>query len=83
MDPEVDGLAFRSSLLAEGVTDDELRRMCRQRRLTTIRPGAYVPSSDARLATARARHALAARSSVPRWLPTPCSAMRRPPSCMV
>ena len=66
MHSEVDGLAFRSRLLAEGVTDDELRRMCRQRRLTTIRPGAYVPSSDARLATARARHALAARSTVPK-----------------
>lgn len=69
MDPRFDGLAFRSTLLAEGVTDDELRRHCRQRRLTTIRPGAYVPSSDARLANARARHVLAARSAIAKVAP--------------
>jgi hypothetical protein len=33
-------LAFRTALLAAGVTDDELRRLRAQHRLTALRPGA-------------------------------------------
>jgi hypothetical protein len=60
---DLSDLVFRPALLAAGITDDELRRLRAQRRLTALRPGAYVPSDDARLADAIARHALAARAA--------------------
>ena len=56
-------LVFRPALLAAGVTDDELRRLRAQRRLTALRPGAYVPSDDPRLDDAVACHALAVRAA--------------------
>ena len=49
MHPHVNGLTFRPALLAAGVTDDELRRLRRERRLAVVRPGAYVSADDARL----------------------------------
>jgi hypothetical protein len=58
MDPDIPGPALRAQLLAAGVTDEEVRRMCSARRLTVLRRGAYVPSSDARLRDPVARHAL-------------------------
>jgi hypothetical protein len=57
-------LVFRPALLAAGHTDDDLRRLRAQRRLTAVRPGAYVPSDDPRLDDAVARHALAVRATV-------------------
>lgn len=66
---DLSDLVFRPALLAAGVTDDELRRMRAQRRLTAVRPGAYVPSDDPRLDDALARHALAARAAA-RRMPT-------------
>jgi hypothetical protein len=59
-------LVFRPALLASGVTDDELRRLRAQRRLTAVRPGAYVPSDDPRLDDAVAHHALAVRATARR-----------------
>ena len=55
---DVSDLVFRPALHAAGVTDDELRRLRSQRRLTVVRRGAYVPADDHRLADAVARHAL-------------------------
>jgi hypothetical protein len=57
-------LAFRPELLAAGITDDELRRLRTQRRLTALRPGAYVASDDPRLDDAIARHVLMVRAAV-------------------
>jgi hypothetical protein len=69
VNPEISGLAFRPDLLAAGVTDDELRTLCRHRQLATLRPGAYVPALDARLDDPVARHALAARAALPKVAP--------------
>jgi hypothetical protein len=57
-------LAFRPELLAAGMTDDELRRLRAERRLTAVRPGAYVASDDPRLDDAVARHVLTVRAAV-------------------
>jgi hypothetical protein len=57
-------LAFRTALLAAGVTDDELRRLRAQHRLTALRPGAYIASDDPRLDDAIARHVLTVRAAV-------------------
>jgi hypothetical protein len=56
-------LVFRPVLHAAGVTDDELRRLRSQRRLTVVRRGAYVPADDRRLADAVARHVLDVRAA--------------------
>lgn len=69
MHPEISGLAFRPDLLAAGLTDDELRTLCRRRLLATLRPGAYVPALDTRLDDPVARYALAARAAVPKVAP--------------
>lgn len=60
---DLSGLVFRPALLAAGVTDDELRRLRAQRRLTTLWPGAYVPTDDPRLDDAVACHSLAVRAA--------------------
>ena len=62
---DLSDLVFRPALLAAGVTDDELQRLRAQGRLTALRPGAYVPSADPRLADAAAAHVLAVRAAVP------------------
>jgi hypothetical protein len=59
---DLSDLVFRPALQAAGITDDELRRLRVQRRLTVVRRGAYVPSDDPRLDDAVARHALAVRA---------------------
>ena len=64
MHPPLNGLSLRPVLLAAGVTDDELRRLRRERRLAVLRPGAYVCAEDARLADALARHALTVRATL-------------------
>jgi hypothetical protein len=69
MDPEISGLAFRPGLLAAGLTDGELRNLCRRRQLAALRPGAYVPAFDTRLGDPVARHALAARAAIPKVAP--------------
>jgi hypothetical protein len=66
MDPELTGLVFRPALLDAGVTDDELRRLRRQRRLTVVRRGAYVTADDVRLDDQVGRHVLAVRAAVER-----------------
>lgn len=63
---DLSDLVLRPTLLAAGVTDDELRRMRAQGRLTAVRPGAYVPSDDPRLDDTVARHALAVRATAQR-----------------
>jgi hypothetical protein len=64
MDPLRPGLNLRPDLLAEGVTDTELRSLRRRGALVTVRPGAYLggsaPDDDA------ARHLLAVRAALPR-----------------
>ena len=64
MDPEFDGVTLRPALLASGVTEDELRRLRATDELTTLRPGAYLPSSDARLRSELNRHALLVRATI-------------------
>ncbi len=61
---DVSDLVFRPALHAAGITDDELRRLREQRRLTVVRRGAYVPSDDPRLDDAAGRHALAVCAAV-------------------
>lgn len=60
---DLSDLVFRTDLRAAGITDDELRRLRRQQRLTDVRRGVYVPSDDPRLDDAVARHALAVRAA--------------------
>ncbi len=69
MEPDLTGLVLRPALLAAGVTDDELRRLRRSRRLTTVRRGAYVPTDEARLSDPVARHVLAVRAAVAKVSP--------------
>jgi hypothetical protein len=69
VDPQLTGLVFRPTLLDAGVTDDELRRLRTQRRLTVVRPGAYVPAHDPRLADQVTRHALAVRAAAVKVAP--------------
>ena len=61
---DISDLVFRPALRAAGFTDDELRRMRAQARLTVVRRGAYVPSADPRLDDAVARHALSVRAAI-------------------
>ena len=61
---DISDLVFRPALRAAGFTDDELRRMRAQARLTVVRRGAYVPSTDPRLDDAVARHALSVRAAI-------------------
>jgi hypothetical protein len=61
---DIPDLVFRPALRAAGITDDELRQLRVQGRLTVVRRGAYVPSDDPRLDDAVARHALMVRAAV-------------------
>lgn len=61
MENRTGGLHLRSRLLADGYTDDEIRRM--SRRLVTVRPGAYVEPGDERLGTPESRHLLSVRAA--------------------
>ncbi|WP_433288375.1 type IV toxin-antitoxin system AbiEi family antitoxin domain-containing protein [Pseudonocardia sp. CA-142604] len=63
MDALVPGLNLRSRLLADGVTDRELRRLRRTGALATVRPGAYVYGDVATDAVARHRPAVHATAS--------------------
>jgi hypothetical protein len=67
MDPLRPGLNLRPQLLADGVTDAELRGLRRRGLLTTLRPGAYLgtgPPDDA-----PTRHLLGVRAALPRLAP--------------
>lgn len=60
---DLSDLVFRPALRAAGFTDDELRRLRVQRRLTVVRRGVYLPSDDPRLDDAVARHVLDVRAA--------------------
>ena len=62
-------LQFRSSLLAEGWTDRELRRMRRSGALTDVRRGSYAIPDDERLATPEGRHAMLVEATLPGLAP--------------
>jgi hypothetical protein len=64
MDPLRPGLNLRPQLLADGLTDAELRGFRRRGVLTAVRPGAYVRGS--RPDDAVAHHLLAIRAALPR-----------------
>jgi hypothetical protein len=64
MDPLRPGLNLRPHLLADGITDSELRGLRRRGDLTTLRPGVYLrgsPPDDA-----AARHLQAVQAALPR-----------------
>lgn len=63
MDPLLPGLNLRPHLLAAGLTDRELRRLRRSGALSTIRPGAYVPSPAHPIDDLAARHLLAVHAA--------------------
>jgi hypothetical protein len=65
---DVPGLRLRPELLAAGLSDDELARLCRSGGLSRVRRGAYVDADDRRLRTGAARHALATHAAL-RQLP--------------
>lgn len=62
-------LQFRTSLLADGWTDRELRRMRRSGELTDVRRGSYAVPDDERLATPEGRHAMLVEATLPRLAP--------------
>jgi hypothetical protein len=64
MDPLRPGLNLRRQLLADGLTDAELRGLRRRGVLADVRPGAYV--HGARPQEAVAHHLLAVRAALPR-----------------
>ena len=66
MYPDPSGLAFRSTLLAAGVTDKELRRLRADRKPATVRPGVYAATDRDEPA---AWHALAVRAAVGKVAP--------------
>jgi hypothetical protein len=55
---------LRAQLLARGYSDDEIRRICRARRLVAVRRGAYVEPGDERLLRLEDRHGLAVSAAV-------------------
>lgn len=62
-------VTLRQNLLAEGWTDDELRRRRRGGDLRVLRPGAYLSDADADL-NPRDRHILLIRAELPRLSPS-------------
>jgi hypothetical protein len=60
---------LRADLLAAGYTDAELLRLRRTDTITSVRPGAYVPSGDSRLGNGSTRHALLVHATLPRLAP--------------
>jgi hypothetical protein len=65
---DLPGLRLRPELLAAGLSDDELARLCRSGGLSRVRRGAYVDADDRRLRAREARHALATHAAL-RQLP--------------
>jgi hypothetical protein len=61
---DLPGLRLRPELLAAGLSDDDLARLCRSGGLGRVRRGAYVDAADERLRNREARHALAARAAI-------------------
>jgi hypothetical protein len=55
---------LRSRLLAEGYSDDEIRRMLRGRQLVGLRPGAYLEPGDERLDRPETRHGALVRATI-------------------
>ncbi|MGI9003582.1 MAG: type IV toxin-antitoxin system AbiEi family antitoxin domain-containing protein [Pseudonocardia sp.] len=69
MEPVREGPLLRARLLASGYRDEELRRMQSDGALVALRPGAYVPSTDARLRDPATRHALLVQAVVQQLSP--------------
>ena len=63
---DVYGLTSRTTLLAAGVSDDELARWCARGDLVRIARGAYLPATAADGIDAAARHALEVRAALER-----------------
>lgn len=61
---DASGLLFRPAMLAAGLTEKELRRLRADGRLTTVRPGVFVPADDPRDDDPTTWHALAVRAAV-------------------
>jgi hypothetical protein len=61
---DLPGLRLRPELLAAGLSDDDLSRLCRSGGLGRVRRGAYIDAADERMHTREARHALAARAAI-------------------
>jgi hypothetical protein len=66
---DLPGLRLRPELLAAGLSDDDLARLCRSGGLGRVRRGAYIDAADERLRNREARHALAARAAISRLTP--------------
>lgn len=62
---DLSGVRARRRLIADGVTDRELRSWRRAGEFVTVRRGAYVAGDDARLEDAAARHALLISAALP------------------
>jgi hypothetical protein len=60
------GLLLRPSLLAAGVTDDEVRRLRRRGELVAVERGAYLDPTDPRLRRPEERHVLQMAAALPR-----------------
>ncbi|RTL62301.1 MAG: hypothetical protein EKK42_32615 [Pseudonocardiaceae bacterium] len=63
---DVYGLTSRSTLLAAGISDDELARWCARGDLVRIARGAYLPAAAAHGLDLAARHALEVRAALER-----------------
>ena len=70
---DLPGLRLRPELLAAGLSDDDLARLCRSGGLGRVRRGAYVDAADQRLRNREARHALATRAAVMQLSPGPAA----------
>jgi hypothetical protein len=66
---DLPGLRLRPELLAAGLSDDDLARLCRSGGLGRVRRGAYIDAADERLRNREARHALATRAALRQLTP--------------
>jgi hypothetical protein len=66
---DLPGIRLRPELLAAGLSDDDLARLCRSGGLGRVRRGAYIDAADERLRGRDARHALATRAAIRQLAP--------------